>query len=231
MSKNYTLKAQTRDRAGKGIARELRRNNQIPAVIYGDKKEPIKIALDANTMNVEYNKGQMFTTVCEMDVDGKNHKVLARDLQLHPVTDNVIHADFLRVTDKTKIAVDIPVNFINEDKSPGMDAKGVLSITRFTVELMCSAMSIPDQLDVDLTGKQHGDSIKISDASLPEGTTPVITDRDFTIANLMATKKAEEIEAEEAAEADADAAADAPAEGEEGEATAEGEAAAEEKSE
>jgi len=231
MSKNYALKAQKRDRAGKGIARELRRNNQIPAVIYGDKKEPIKIALNANTINVEYNKGQMFTTVCEMDVDGKNHKVLVRDIQLHPVTDNVIHADFLRVTDKTQIAVDIPVNFINEDKSPGMDAKGVLSVTRFTVELLCSAMSIPDQLDVDLTGKEHGDSIKISDAKLPVGTKPVIDDRDFTIANLIAPKKAEEIAAEEAAEGEADAAAaeGETAEGAEGE--AEGDEAAEEKSE
>ena len=194
MSKTYALKAQKRDRAGKGIARELRRNNQIPAVIYGDKKEPVKIALDQNIINVEYNKGKIFTTVCDIDVEGDKHMVLARDIQLHPVTDNVIHADFLRVTDKTTIAVDIPVNFINENKSPGLQEKGVLSITRFTVELICSAMNIPDQLDVDLTGKEQGDSIKISDASLPEGTTPVISDRDFTIANLEAPKKIEEIE-------------------------------------
>jgi len=174
MSKNYTLKAEARDRAGKGIARSLRREGKAPAVIYGDKKEPIKITLDANTINVTYNKGFMFTTLCDLEVGNDKHLVLARDVQLHPVTDIVEHVDFLRVTAKTKIAVDVPVNFINEEASPGMDQKGILNVVRYTIEL-----------------------------------------------TLLAPKKAEEIEAEEAAEAEADAAAEA---GEEGEAAEGGDA-------
>lgn len=199
-SKHYSLKAETRDRAGKGIARALRRENKIPAVIYGDGKEPVKIVLDSNTMNVEYRRGHMFTSVCDMEVEGKSHMVLARDIQLHPVTDNVIHADFLRVTSKTKIAVFIPVNFINEDKSPGLRDKGTLSVVRYEVELVCSAMNIPDHIDVNLEGKEQGDIIHISDATLPEGTKPVI-ERNFTIATLLAPKSLAAIEAEEAAEA------------------------------
>jgi len=209
MSKNYALEADARDTVGKGAARTLRREGKIPAVIYGDKKEPIKITLDSNTINVVYNKGHMFTTLCDLNVGSDKHLVLARDIQTHPVTDVVDHVDFLRVTAKTKIAVDVPVQFINEDKSPGIEEKGVLNVVRHTVELRCSATNIPDYLEVDLTGKKHGDSINISDANLQDGTTPVIDNRDFTIATLLAPKKLEDIEAEEAAEADADAAEDA----------------------
>jgi len=212
MSKNYALKAEARDRAGKGIARSLRREGKTPAVIYGDKKEPVKIALDQNTINVEYNKGQMFTTLCDLEVGNDKHLVLARDVQTHPVTDVVEHVDFLRVTAKTKIAVDVPVQFINEDKSPGMDQKGILNIVRYTIELVCTATNIPENVEVNLEGKEHGDSINVSDANLPEGAKPVIDDRDFTIATLLAPKKAEEVEED-------------LAEGEEGEEGAEGEAA------
>lgn len=221
MSKNYALKADIRENAGKGAARSLRREGKTPAVIYGDKKEPVKITLDSNTINVEYSRGQMFTTLCDLEAGSDKHLVLARDVQLHPVTDIIEHVDFLRVTPKTKIAVNVPVQFINEDKSPGIDEKGVLNVVRHTVELRCSATAIPDHIEVDLTGKEHGDSINVSDAQLPEGTVPVIEDRDFTIATLLAPKTAEQIEAEEAAEAEGDAAA--AAEGEEGEAVVEGE--------
>ena len=217
MSKNYALKADKRERAGKGIARALRRDGKTPAVIYGDKKEPVKIALGSNAINVEYNKGQMFVTLCDLDVDGDKHLVLARDVQVHPVTDVVEHVDFLRVTPKTKIAVDVPVQFINEDKSPGMQEKGILNVVRYTVELVCGATAIPEQIDVSLEGKEHGDSINISDAMLPEGTKPVIDDRDFTIATLLAPRKVEEVEeaveGEEGAEGEAADGADASAEG------------------
>lgn len=203
MSKNYALKADVRERAGKGVARSLRRAGKSPAVIYGDNKEPIKITLDANEVNVEYNKGHMFTTLCNVDVNGEKHMVLARDVQLHPVTDIVEHVDFLRVNKKTKIAVDVPVTFINEDKCPSLDQKGTLNITRHTVELLCSAMDIPDYIEVNIEGKEHGDAVKISDATLPEGATPTITDRDFTIATLVPPKTAEQEEAEEAEAAEA----------------------------
>lgn len=210
MSKNYALKADVRENAGKGAARSLRREGKIPAVIYGDKKEPLKITLDANTINVTYRKGHMFTTLCDLSVGKDKHLVLARDVQLHPVTDQAEHVDFLRVTDKTKIAVDVPVHFINEDKCPSLDQKGVLNIVRHTVELMCSATNIPEQIEVNLEGKEHGDAVHISDAKLPEGTKPVIDNRNFTIATLVAPRTADAIAAEEAAEAAADAAGPQP---------------------
>lgn len=203
MSKKYALTAESRERAGKGIARSLRREGKTPAVIYGDKKEPVKITLNENQINVEYNRGQLFTTLCDLDVEGNKHLVLARDVQLHPVTDVVEHVDFLRVTDKTRLAVHVPVQFINEDKCPSLDKKGTLNVVRFTVELMCRATAIPDFIEVNLEGKVHGDAVKVSDAKLPEGAKPVITDRDFTIATLVPPKTAEQEEAEEAAAAEA----------------------------
>ena len=216
MSKNYAMTAAKRDGAGKGIARALRRENKVPAVIYGDKKEPVTISLSARDAHVEYHKGHMFTTLCDMDVEGTKHLVLCRDIQVHPVTDNVMHVDFLRVTPKTKIAVDVPVRFINEEKSPGMDAKGILNVVRYTIELLCTATNIPDEVEVNLEGKEHGDAIKVSDALLPEGSKPVIDDRDFTIATLLAPRKVEEAAAEggeEAGEAEAaEGGEEAPAE-------------------
>lgn len=220
MAKKYAMEAANRDGAGKGIARALRREGRTPAVIYGDKKEPILISLNQNKVNVEYNRGGMFTTLCEVNVDGDKSLVLARDIQLHPVTDVVIHVDFLRVTDKTKIAVNVPVQFINEADSPGLDAGGLLNVIRFDVELLCSATKIPDSIEVNLAGKEQGDSVRISDANLPDGVTPVISDRDFAIGSVDAPKTAEQEEAENAAAEEAAEAADA--EGEEGEAAAEG---------
>lgn len=212
MSKNYAFKAAKRDRAGKGAARALRREGLVPAVIYGDKKEPLNISIPANDINVEYNKGHMFTTICDLEVDGTKHMVLARDVQLHPVKDTVVHADFLRVTEKTKIAVNVPVKLINEDKSPGLREGGVLSVVRYEIELVCSAMDIPEEIEVNLEGKEMGDTAKISDATLPEGVQPVIQDRDFSIANISAPKVIEEVE-------------ETPEEGEEGAEGVEGEAA------
>lgn len=203
MAKKYALKAEERERAGKGIARSLRRDGKTPAVIYGDKKEPVKITLNENEINVEYNRGQLFTTLCKLNVAGKDHLVLARDVQLHPVTDVVEHVDFLRVTDKTRLAVDVPVHFINEDKCPSLEGKGTLNVVRFTIELTCRATNIPDFIEVDVEGKEHGDAVKVSDAALPDGAVPVISDRDFTIATLVPPKTAEQEEAEEAAAAEA----------------------------
>lgn len=221
MSKNYAFTAEVRERAGKGVARSLRREGKIPAVIYGDKKESVKIQMSENAANVEYNKGRMFTALCELDLAGEKHTLLARDIQLHPVTDVVEHIDFLRVTKKTKIAVNVPVNFINENASPGLDQKGILNVVRYTVELLCSAMDIPEALDVDMAGKEIGDAVKVSDAAMPEGASPVIDDRDFTIATIVAPKTAAE---EEAEEAEADAAIEASEAGDEGEAAEGGDA-------
>lgn len=206
-NKNYALQAEQREQAGKGAARSLRREGKTPAVIYGDKKDPVKVTLDSNTINVEYNKGRMFTTLCDLKVGGEKYLVLARDVQLHPVTDIVEHVDFLRVSAKTKIKVKVPVHFFNDEKSPGLKKKGILNITRHEVEVICLANNIPDHIEVDLDGKQQGDAVKASDAQLPTGSKFVIDDRDFTIATIVAPKRIEDEEAEEAA-ADAELAAE-----------------------
>jgi large subunit ribosomal protein L25 len=223
MSKNYAIEAEQREQAGKGAARSLRREGKIPAVIYGDKKDPVKVTLDSNRINVEYNKGHMFTTLCDLNLGKDKHLVLARDIQLHPVTDIVEHVDFLRVSAKTKIAVNVPVKFINEDKSPGLEDKGILNVTRYDVEVVCLATNIPEEIEVNLEGKEQGDAVKASDARLPQGSKYVIDDRDFTIATIMAPKRLEDLEAE-LAEGDeddgivSDEEAAAAAEGAEGEA-------------
>lgn len=209
MSKHYALKAAKRESAGKGAARSLRREDRVPAVIYGDKKEPLLISLSAKDVNIEYYKAHMFTNICDLEIDGEKQMVLARDVQLHPVKDVVEHVDFLRVTEKTKIAVMVPVHFINEDKCPSLAQRGTLNVTRHEIELLCSATDIPESIDVDLEGKEHGDAVKISNARLPKGVTPVITGRDFTIATLVPPKTAEQEAAEDAAAAAAAAAAQA----------------------
>ena len=218
MSKfNYALKASKREQAGKGVARALRRENKAPAVIYGDNKEPVKIALEGNAINLEYRKGHMFTSLCDLEIEGAKHLVLARDVQLHPVSEKVEHVDFLRVTPKTKIVVQVPVHFINHDECPGLKEKGVMNIVRHELELVCLATQIPDSVDVDLTGKGLGDAVRVSNAKLPEGTKPTITNRDFVIATIQIPRAYVEQEitapvGDEAAAAGADGAA-APAAG------------------
>ena len=200
MAKTIALTAEARERAGKGVARALRRENKVPAVIYGDKKEPVTITLPAKELTLEYHKGTFFTTICEVDVAGTAHKVLARDVQLHPVTDNIEHVDFLRVTDRTKIAVNVPVSFVNEDKAPGLRDGGILSVIRYEIELVCRAVSIPDEIEIDISALEMGEAVKISDVKLPEGAEPAITDRDFTIASIIAPRAVVEEEPEEGEE-------------------------------
>ena len=181
----YELKAEARERVGKGSARELRRNGLIPAVIYGDKQAPIAIALNTNEVTKRIHAGGFMTTVATIEVDGKKYKVLPKDYQLDPVRDFTLHVDFLRVSGNTQVSVEIPVHFTNEAKSPGLKVGGVLNIVRHQVEVHCPADAIPEFFDIDLSGKKIGDSIHISEVTLPKGVTPVI-DRDFTIATIVA---------------------------------------------
>jgi large subunit ribosomal protein L25 len=215
MSKHTKMVAETREKAGKGTARALRREEKIPAVIYGGKESPVSISLNNHDLTMEYNKGKMFTTLYEIEAGGASNVVLPRDIQLHPVTDNVMHIDFLRVTEKTKLVVSVPVNFINEDKCPGLESKGILNTVRYEVDLLCSAMNIPDQLDVDLTGKELNDSVNMSDADMPNGASSAITDRDVTIAVIAEPKKAAVVE-DEAAEGESGEAAEGEEAGAEG---------------
>ena len=182
----YELKASLRDRVGKGSSRELRRQGLIPAVIYGDKQAPVAISLSSKDVTLRIHAGGFMTTVATIDVDGKKITVLPKDYQLDPVRDFTMHVDFLRVSGDTMVSVEVPVHFINEDKSPGIKVGGVLNIVRHEVELNCPANDIPEFLTIDLSGHKIGDSLHISHVTLPAGVTPVITDRDFTIATIVA---------------------------------------------
>jgi len=183
---SYELKAEARERVGKGSARELRRNGLIPAVIYGDKQPPVSITLNTNDVTKRIHAGGFMTTIVTIDIGGKKVKVLPKDYHLDPVRDFTMHVDFLRVSGNTQVTVEIPVHFINEDKSPGIKVGGVVNIVRHEVEVHCPADSIPEAFTVDLTGAKIGDSIHISQITLPKGVVPVISDRDFTIATIIA---------------------------------------------
>ena len=182
----YELKAEARERVGKGSAREVRRNGKVPAVIYGDKQPPLAIALPYKDVYYKIHGGGFMTTLATIDVGGKKIEVLPKDYQLDPVRDFTVHVDFLRVSGNTQVTVDIPVHFVNNEKSPGLKAGGVLNIVRHEVEVHCPADAIPEFFTVDLSGLKSGDSIHISNVTLPKKVTPVISDRDFTIATIVA---------------------------------------------
>ncbi|AJY45995.1 50S ribosomal protein L25/general stress protein Ctc [Martelella endophytica] len=187
MSKNQsTLTAEARERVGKGSARELRRTGKIPAVIYGNKEAPVSIAIDRNEITKRIFGGGFMTTTFTVEVGKDKYMVLPKDYQLDPVRDFVMHVDFLRISEKSTVTVAIPVHFANEDKCPGIKRGGVLNIVRHEVEFHCPANAIPESITVDLISANLGDSLHISAVKLPENVTPVITDRDFTIATIAA---------------------------------------------
>lgn len=182
---SYELKAEARERVGKGSSRELRRNGLIPAVIYGDKQPPVSIALSTNEVTKRIHAGGFMTTVATIDLDGQKIQVLPKDYQLDPVRDFTMHVDFLRVSADSEVTVEVPVHFINEEKS-GIKIGGVLNIVRHEVEMLVPANDIPEFITVDLDGFKIGDSIHISHVKLPKGAKPTIADRDFTIATIVA---------------------------------------------
>lgn len=209
MAQTSELKATVRQRAGKGAAREARRNNQVPAVIYGNKQDPSSILLPYKETALAIFGGGFLTNVITIDVDGKKEKVIPRDYQLDPVRDFVMHVDFLRVGRNTVVTVEIPAEFINEDDCPGLTRGGVLNVVRHAIEVNCPADSIPDSLVCDLKGLDIGDGIHISAVNLPEGVEPTITDRDFTIATIAAPAGLKEESSDEDGEAAEDDAASA----------------------
>lgn len=204
---SYELKAEARERVGKGSAREVRRNGKVPAVIYGDKQPPLAIALSYKDVYYKIHGGGFMTTVATIDLDGKKIQVLPKDYQLDPVRDFPMHVDFLRVSKNTQVNVNVPVRFLNEEASPGIKRGGVLNVVRHEVEFNCPANAIPDFIEVDLTGTDIGDSIHISAVKLPKDVKPVITDRDFTIATVAAPAglKSEDSAAEAEGEAETEA--------------------------
>ncbi|MDX1581176.1 MAG: 50S ribosomal protein L25/general stress protein Ctc [Alphaproteobacteria bacterium] len=216
----HSLAAEHRDRVGKGSSRAARRNGRVPAVIYGLGAEPTPITLAFNELLKEVNKARFLGTLFEIEMDGEKQRVIPRDVQYDVVKDLPTHVDFLRIGKDTKIDVAVPVHFINEEESPGLEEGGVLNVVRHEIDLACPVESIPEMLTADLTGLVIGDSIHISDIKMPEGVTPTITDRDFTVATIAAPTLIPVDEEEEEAEGEE---GEEGAEGEEGEGEAEGE--------
>jgi len=182
------IKAEARSQVGKGSARAARRAGLVPAVIYGNKETAVSVTLDANQWRQLMHKPGIFSQLININVNNETHFVLPRDIQQHPVSEEAMHVDFLKVTKNATVAVGIAVEFLNEDKCTGLKLGGVLNIVRSKVELNCPAISIPEKLTVDLEGLNVGHTIHISSIELPEGCTPTITDRDFTVATIAAPR-------------------------------------------
>jgi large subunit ribosomal protein L25 len=231
MGATYELSATVREKVGKGAARSVRRQDLIPAVIYGGNQPPLSISLPRQDVFLKIHGGGFYTTVATIAVNGEKVRVIPRDFQLDPVSDKPLHVDFLRVQPGSKVTVEVPVQFINESQAPGIKRGGVLNVVRHRIALVCPVDSIPEKIVADLTGLEINDSLHISKVPLPEGVTPTIRDRDFTVATVAAPAGVKEemraaAEAAAAAKAAAEAAAEAGAEaGAEGAAPAEGGAA------
>ncbi|WP_375658768.1 50S ribosomal protein L25/general stress protein Ctc [Bartonella sp. MR30HLJHH] len=186
MSKSYTLKAEKRERVGKGSSRELRRNGLIPAVIYGEKQPPLAITVPYKEIFYKIHAGGFRTTIATIILDKQKIMVLPKDYQLDPVRDFPLHVDFLRISAKSVVEVNIPVHFLNEDTAPGLKKGGVLNVVRHEIECTAPASAIPEAIEIDLSSYSIGDSIHISAVQLPKDVTPIIQDRDFTIATIAA---------------------------------------------
>ena len=205
MSDALTLPAETRDRAGKGASRALRREGRVPAVIYGGKEAPTPIHVEERLLIKQLDTGHFMNSIVEIELDGKTVRTLPKDVAFLPVTDRPNHVDFLRLAKGAKVDVAVPVLFVNEEASPGLKKGGVLNVVRHELELVCDANKIPNEIAIDVTGLEVGDSIHISHVKLPEGSESAITDRDFTIATVVAPSALKRAEAEESDEAPADA--------------------------
>jgi large subunit ribosomal protein L25 len=186
MSEQLTLSAEARDRVGKGASRNLRNSGRVPAVVYGNNEDPMPIHVGEKELVKLLMTGHFMNSIIMVDVGGKAVRTLPKDVAFHPVTDRPTHADFLRVSEHAKVTVQVPVHFTDEAASPGMKRGAVLNIVRHELELVCDAASIPDEIAISLTGLDVGDSIHISHVTLPAGSASAITDRDFTIATLVA---------------------------------------------
>ncbi len=207
MAEFGVLSAAARPGVGKGPTRAIRRAGKVPAVIYGADSDSQPIALDPRELDSELQKPGFFARLFDLEVEGKKQRVLCRDIQFDPVKDVPIHADFMRVSSATRITVEIPVKFENEETCVGLKKGGVLNIVRHAVEVSCRADSIPPEILIDLEGHDIGVSIHISEVNLPADVTPTITDRDFTIATIAApTVSAAEEETTEEAEGEVAAA-------------------------
>jgi large subunit ribosomal protein L25 len=227
MSEQLTLPAEARDRAGKGASRALRREGRVPAVVYGEKKEALSIHIEEKLLTKMLHTGHFMNSVVMIDVGGKATRTLPKAVDFHPVSSRPIHVDFLRIGEHAQVNVNVPVRFDNEEDSPGLKRGGVLNVVVHDLALICDAAEIPNEIHIDLTGLDIGDTIHISQVSLPKGSKPANEDEDFTVATIVAPSamKAEEEEVapegevptvgDEDAEAEGGAEGSAPEGGEE----------------
>ncbi|OCC24581.1 50S ribosomal protein L25/general stress protein Ctc [Croceicoccus estronivorus] len=186
MSDALTLPAEARERAGKGASRALRREGRVPAVIYGGKEEPQAIHVEEKELVRQLGTGHFANSIVMITLGGKSVRTLPKDVAFHPVTDRPVHVDFLRLAKDATVEVQVPVIFTNEEASPGLKRGGVLNVVRHELDLICEADKIPSEIEIDVTGTEVGDSIHISQVKLPAGAESAITDRDFTIATVVA---------------------------------------------
>jgi large subunit ribosomal protein L25 len=212
MSEQLTLPAEARERAGKGASRALRRDGRVPAVIYGDKKEAVSVHVEEKLLTKMLSTGHFMNSVIMIDAGGTPHRTLPKDVQFHPVSSRPIHVDFLRIGEHSQVNVNVPVHFVDEEESPGIKRGGVLNLVRHDLELICDAAEIPEQIEISLKGLDVGDSIHISNVTLPKGAKSAIDDRDFTIATIVAPSA---LKSEEGDSDEAPAAGDVPVVGEE----------------
>ena len=186
MSDQLTLSAETRERAGKGASRAMRREGRVPAVIYGNKQEALAIHVEEKALIKALSNGHFMNSVVMIDGVGEAVRTLPKDVQFHPVSDRPLHVDFLRIGEHSAVHVNVPVVFTNEEASPGLKRGAVLNVVRHELELICDAAEIPDQIEISLEGLDVGDTIHIASVTLPQGARSAIEDRDFTIATIVA---------------------------------------------
>ena len=223
MSEQLTLSAETRERAGKGASRAMRREGRVPAVVYGNKEEPLAIHVEEKALMKMLSTGHFMNSVIMIDHPGGQARTLPKDVQFHPVTDRPLHVDFLRISEHSKVHVNVPIRFTDEEECRGIKRGGVLNAVRHELELVCDAAEIPDEIAISLKGLNIGDSLHFSAVSLPKGVESAITDRDFTIATIVPSSgsvmEAEDAAAEAEAPIEETPAEDATGGGDEAEAT------------
>ena len=201
MPEMISLGAEPRLCAGKGAARATRRAGRVPAIVYGDNKEPVLISLAPRELARVLARPGFFNHLVEISVEGMTHRTLPREVQYHPVTDAPLHIDFQRVGAGSQVTVAVPVVFVNQEQSPGLRRGGILNIVRHEIEMVCSVDSIPERIVADLNGLDIGDSLHISAVELPAQARPVIQERDFTIASIATSSAVREEAAAAAATA------------------------------
>ena len=194
MTSFSSIAVETREGTGTGNARAVRVAGLVPGIVYGNNQEPTKISVDPKVLMKELTTPGFYSRIYDMSIAGKKEQVLAKEVQLHPVTDKPIHVDFMRVNKDAKLHVHVPVVFLNEDKSPGIKRGGVLNIVHHTLELICPVQSIPDRLEIDLTGTEIAHPIHLTDLNLPAGVVAAHPERDNTLGTIVAPTVAKEVE-------------------------------------